>query len=40
MNPSKNYKNEMFSWKKEEAQLKLMINEKCLNSKFIIQKGL
>ena len=40
MNPSKNYKNEMFSWKKEEAQLKLMVNEKCLNSKFIIQKGL
>ena len=30
MNPSKNYKNEMFSWKKEEAQLKLMVNEKCL----------
>ena len=39
MNPSKNYKNEMFSWKKEEAQLKLMVHEKCLNSKFIIQKG-
>ena len=38
MIPSNKYKNEMFSWKKEKEQLQLMIQEKCLNSKFIIQK--
>ena len=37
MIPSDKYKNEMFSWKKEKEQLKLMVEEKCLNSKFIIQ---
>ena len=38
MIPSTKYKNEMFSWKKEKEQLKLMVEEKCLNSKFIILK--
>ena len=38
MYPSKRYKNEMFSWRKDEDQLTLLINEKCLNSKFSIQK--
>ena len=38
MIPSLKYKNEMFSWKNEKEQLKLMIQEKCLNSKFIIYK--
>ena len=39
MNPSKRYKNEMFVWRKDEEQLKLLVQEKCLHSKFIIQKG-
>ena len=38
MYPSIKYKNEMFSWKNEKDQLQLMIKEKCLKSKFIIQK--
>ena len=39
MLPSQNYKNEMFAWKNDKNQLKLMIQERCINSKFIIQKG-
>ena len=38
MLPSKKYKNEMFSWKNSNEQLKLMINENCLNSNFIVIK--
>lgn len=32
MNPSENYKNEFFVWKRTSEQLKLMIEEKCPNS--------
>ncbi len=38
MKPSIKYKNEMFVWKNEKNQLKLMIKEKCINSKFIVEK--
>ena len=40
MIPSQNYKNEMFSWKNDNEQLKLMINENCLNSNFILIKSI
>ena len=36
MEPSENYKNEMFSWKKSQKQLNLMIQEKCQNNFVII----
>lgn len=38
MKPTKKYKNEMFVWKNEKNQLKLMIKENCINSKFIVEK--
>ena len=38
MIPSKKYKNEMFAWKNTKEQIQLMIQEKCYNSKFIIEK--
>ena len=34
--PSENYKNEMFSWKGQQNQLDLMIQEKCENNFIII----
>ncbi len=38
MKPSTKYKNEMFVWKNEKNQLNLMIKEKGINSKFIVEK--
>lgn len=36
MKPSENYKNEFFTWKKTPEQLKLMIEEQCINNFIII----
>ena len=37
MKPSQNYKNEMFVWRNDESQVKLMIEEKCINKFYIIK---
>ena len=37
MEPSENYKNEFFVWQKSENQLRLMIEEKCINNFIIIK---
>ena len=38
MEPSMNYKTKMSYWKNSRAQIKLMINEKCINS-FMISRS-
>ena len=40
MYPSENYKSEMFEWRKDENQLKLMIEEKCSNNFTIIKPNI
>lgn len=40
MKPSEKYKNEMFAWRKNPQQMKLMIDEKCFNNFFVVKPNL
>ena len=40
MEPSINYKNEMFVFENKESQYKLMFDEKCINNFTIIKPNI
>ena len=40
MKPSQNYRNEMFVWRNDQRQIKLMIEEKCINKFYIIKPNI
>ena len=40
MKPSKKYKNELFSWRNEENQIKLMIEDKCIYNFTVLEPNI